>query len=131
MRLTPISSQAGTDFRRRYLELAEDPSWRQRGSMMAKIVEHLEANVVGPDCWAYTSHEELVLNDKDTYHNHNALVTIKADVPDYVPRGYEIAYRVKAPWFRVTGYTEDVEVAGEMIVDALERAARDDAEATG
>ena len=50
MRLTPISSQAGTDFRRRYLELAEDPSWRQRGSMMAKIVEHLEANVVGPDC---------------------------------------------------------------------------------
>lgn len=120
MKLTPISAHAGANFRKFYLELAENPSWRQCGTMMAKIVEHLEDAVVGPDVFAFTSHADLVLNDKDTWRS--VLVTINACKRNAGPSGYEITYYVEPPWLCVTGYTESVEAAGKMIVEALTKA---------
>ncbi len=88
--------------------------------MMAELVEHLENAAGDPDVYAFTSHADLVLNDKDTCRS--VLVTINACERNAGPSGYEITYYVEPPWLCVTGYTESVEAAGEMIVEALTKA---------
>ena len=88
--------------------------------MMAELIEHLEDNISAPDVWAFTSHADLVLNDKDTYQT--LLVTINALPRLAGPEGYEITYYVEPPWLCVTGYTNNVITAGEMIIEALGKA---------
>lgn len=105
--------------------MAEHPDMATRCSMIADLIEHLENNVIGPDVYAFKSMEELVLDDKDTYKNR--LITINAGVSKWcVPDGYEIAYRTAPPWFHTIGYTDDVAAAGELVLEALRLAVRDE-----
>ena len=93
--------------------------------MIADLIEHLENNVAGPDAYAFKSMDELVLNDEDTWKKR--MVTINADVNKWcVPNGYEIACRIASPWFHTIGYTDTVEDAAVLVVEALRLAAKDE-----
>jgi len=121
MKLTPVSDHAGSNLRTFYREIEKGQNTNKLDSVtMSRLVEHLEDTVIGPDVYTFTSHTELVLNDQDTWQS--VLVTINALERSGGPPGYEITYYVEAPWLCVTGYTESVEAAGKMIVEALTKA---------
>ena len=121
MKLTPISDHEGANLRTFYREIEKGQNTIKLGSvLMSRLVEYLEDTVIGPDVYTFTSHLDLVLNDQDTWRS--ALVTINAMERNGGPPGYEITYYVEAPWLYVTGYTESVEAAGKMVVEALAKA---------
>ena len=92
---------------------------------MAELVEHLEDEVVGPDVYAFTSMFGLVLNDKNTSKYQMIRIHAESEMMA-VPAGYEIAFSVDAPWSRTYGYAEDVVSAGELVLEALRLAVRDE-----
>ena len=134
MRLIPISGHEETNFRLKYRNwiapsnTTSDPrtvNMVETCRMMAELVGHLEDNTAGPDVYAFTSMFELVLNDRDTSKERMVLINAKSK-RWCVPEGYEIAYRVAPPWFHTIGYAEDVTAAGELVLEALRLAVRDE-----
>jgi hypothetical protein len=127
MRLLAISRHVESNLSQMYRRRA-DTSNRGRAHvaiLMAELIEHLEQSVVGPDTYAFTSMNELVLNDEDTSKKRLVLINAKSE-RWCVPEGYEIAYRVAPPWFHTIGYAEDVVSAGELVLEALRLAVRDE-----
>ena len=127
MRLLSISGGEGSNLVQWYRSLAEasNPEQTKIGVMMAGLIEHLQDNVIGSDVYAYTSMFELVLNDRDTTKDRMVLINAKSE-RWCVPEGYEVAYRVAPPWFHTIGYAEDVIAAGELVLEAVRLAIRND-----
>ena len=127
MRLIPISGHEGQNLSQRYRSLTDTSNREQIkiGVMMAELIEHLRDNVIGPDVYAFISMFELVLNDRDTTRDRMVLINAKSE-RWCVPDGYEIAYRVAPPWFHTIGYASDVVAAGELVLEALRLAVRDE-----
>ncbi len=125
MQLKPLSAQQDS-FRDYYSSLRDSSErWEYFGGKMLALVEHIENKVEAPPQWAYSDMvSNLWLSKFDKKHSGRVMIQAIPKPGGYDGQqlvGYEIIYHLDAPWSHVVGYTSDLEVAGKMILQAIER----------
>jgi hypothetical protein len=146
MKLLRVPEQGPETLEAFYGELlyAAYPAFTQRARMMLAFVHHLQREMVGPDVWAHTSHEDLVLRDLDwTYSvsispdaNYYALIIERLIYAGILPvterwpmerfpfGDYRIqCWRQSWPEARLVGRTRDLSEAAQLTIQALQQLA--------
>lgn len=91
---------------------------------MLSLVEHLEEKVDAPPQWAYIDIASVLwLSHVDERHSGRVYITSHPG-PDGYPgqqaKVYEVLYHLASPWSHTVGYSSDLEIVGQMILEALE-----------
>jgi hypothetical protein len=137
MKLTHITFQGGVDdgqrkfseYYKEHFTTGGSAEFNEHGVKMLELIRYLEQEVNAPPQWVCTSHADIVLHNRDSVDYSEAVdaedvVTLSISTHTWDGR-YEIkCYLPKSehPWQFLAGTTEDVEIAAQMVVDALKKA---------
>ena len=89
--------------------------WKKMPEMMCGLIKSLELIDHKP-VWVFTSHAELLFNNKDDYQDWQVLVKIiEIDNKQY----YKITATQDNPWHHLTGYTDNQNDAAKLVISGL------------
>ena len=108
------------------------PDTQARVQMIVDLLKYLENEVDAPPQWVNTSHFDISFHDHDCAvygeeKQDNSKVTLHLGLTLSIPPRYSIEAMLPengSPWHFVTGTTDDVKQASEMIREVLCKQAR-------
>ncbi len=115
MEIRRISGQQNRTLLEFYNSKEWPKHWGEMPKMMCDLIRFLDTISYKP-VWAFTSHAELLLTDKDDYKQWQVLVKV-IDVDG--KQLYKINVAQKHPWHHLTGFADKANKAAELIIKGL------------